>query len=285
MKPFRLYEPATVDETVATLSHLGDEGKLYAGGTELLLAMKTGLLQYDSLVNVKTVPALDGVTFRDGSLVIGARATHSTVEHSTDVLAHAPLISGVEHRVANVRVRNVGTVVGNLCFAEPHSDPGALLLLYEGVVDIASPGGNRSISLEELVLGPYETSLAHDELVTCVRVPLLPGDMRGAYLKFGYHHRPTLGVGAAVSVADGRFIDVRLTLGSVPPKPTRLRNAESVLRGEATDDRTAAAEAGRIAAEACDAIDDLHGSADYKRHLVQVFVQRALTEAVERGVK
>jgi carbon-monoxide dehydrogenase medium subunit len=286
MRPFRLYEPTTIKETVARLSELGDDGKLYAGGTELLLAMKTGLLQYDGLVNVKTVPELEGVSFSNsGTLNIGARATHSTVEHSADVIAHAPLIASVEHRVANVRVRNVGTVVGNLCFAEPHSDPGALLLLYEAEVDIASPSGTRSASVEELVVGPYETSLAGDELVTRVRVPLLPNGMRGAYLKFGYHHRPTLGVGAAVSVTDGKFVDIRLTLGSAPPKPTRMRDAEAVLRGAAVDDPAVAIEAGRIAAEGCDAIDDLHGSAEYKRHLVQVFVQRALTEAVERGVK
>jgi aerobic carbon-monoxide dehydrogenase medium subunit len=285
MKPFRLYEPTTINETVTTLSELGDDAKLYAGGTELLLAMKTGLLQYDGLVNVKSVPELDGVTFANGTLTIGARATHATVEHSPDVAAHAPLIANVEHRVANVRVRNVGTVVGNLCFAEPHSDPGALLLLYDAEVDVASPSGTRSSSIEDLVVGPYETSLAGDELVTRVRVPLLPGGMKGAYLKFGYHHRPTLGVGAAVTVADGKFVDVRLTLGSAPPKPTRLRASEAVLRGAATDDAAAAAEAGRIAAEACDAIDDLHGSAEYKQHLVEVFVQRALTEALARGVK
>jgi aerobic carbon-monoxide dehydrogenase medium subunit len=285
MKPFRLYEPTTIDETVATLNDQGDEVKLYAGGTELLLAMKTGLLQYDGLVNVKSVPELEGVSFANGTLIIGARATHTAVELSPDVLTHAPLIASVEHRVANVRVRNVGTVVGNLCFAEPHSDPGALLLLYAAEVDIASPSGTRSASVEELVVGPYETSLAVDELVTRVRVPVLPNGMRGAYMKFGYHHRPTLGVGAAVSVVDGKFADVRLTLGSVPPQPMRLRDAEVALRGAATGDGAATSEAGRIAAEACDAIDDLHGTAEYKRHLVQVFVQRALTEAVERGVK
>jgi carbon-monoxide dehydrogenase medium subunit len=285
MKPFRLYEPTTINEAVSTLNELGDDAKLYAGGTELLLAMKTGLLQYGGLINVKSVPELEGVTFANGTLTIGARATHSAVEQSPDVLANAPLIASVEHRVANVRVRNVGTVVGNLCFAEPHSDPGALMLLYDAEVDIASPSGTRSSTIEDLVVGPYETSLGGDELVTRVRVPMLPGAMKGAYMKFGYHHRPTLGVGAAVSIADGQYTDVRLTLGSTPPKPIRVRDAEAVLRGAATSDAAAVAEAGRLAAEACDAIDDLHGSAEYKRHLVDVFVQRALTEAVERGVK
>ena len=285
MKPFRLYEPTTISETVSTLNEHGDDVKLYAGGTELLLAMKAGLLQYDGLVNIKNVSELDEVTFANNTLSIGARATHSIVEHSADVLAHAPLFASMEHRIANVRVRNVGTVIGNLCFAEPHSDPGALLLLYGAEIDIASLAGTRTTSVEELVVGPYETSLAADELVTRVRVPLLPNGMKGAYMKFGYHHRPTLGVGAGVTVADGKYADVRLTLGSVPPHPMRLRDAEAILRGAATSDGAAAAEAGRIAAEACDAIDDLHGSAEYKQHLVQVFVQRALKQAVERGEK
>jgi carbon-monoxide dehydrogenase medium subunit len=283
MKPFRLYEPTTIGETVSTLRELGDGAKLYAGGTELLLAMKTGLLQYDGLVNVKQVPELDGVAVEVGVLSIGAAATHARVEHAGEVLASFPLIAKVEHTVANVRVRNVGTLAGNLCFAEPHSDPGALLLLYDAAVDIAGPDATRSVGIEDLVVGPYETSLAGDELLTRVRVPGFPEGMQGAYVKFGYHHRPTLGMGAAVRVVDGVFADVRLTLGSVSPTPLRLRGAEDALRGERVDSATAIAEAGRLAAEVCDAIDDLHGSAEYKRHLVSVFVGRALTEAIERG--
>ena len=283
MKPFRLYEPTTISETVSTLRELGNGAKLYAGGTELLLAMKTGLLQYDGLVNVKQVPALDGVAVEAGVLSIGASATHTRLEHSAEVLASFPLIAKVEHTVANVRVRNVGTLAGNLCFAEPHSDPGALLLLYDAEVEIAGPDATRSVGIEDLVVGPYETSLAWDELLTRVRVPAFPDGMHGAYVKFGYHHRPTLGIGAAVRVVDGVFADVRLTLGSVSPIPLRLRGAEDALRGEPVDSATAIAEAGRLAADVCDAIDDLHGSAEYKRHIVNVFVGRALTEAIERG--
>ena len=120
-------------------------------------------------------------------------------------------------------------------------------------------------------------------MLTRVRVPGFPEGMQGAYLKFGYHHRPTLGLGAAVRVVDGVFADVRLTLGSVSPTPMRLRGAEDALRGERVDSATAIAAAGQLAADACDAIDDLHGTAEYKRHIVSVFVGRALTEAVERG--
>jgi carbon-monoxide dehydrogenase medium subunit len=285
MKPFRLYEPTTIDESVAVLRGLGEGGKLYAGGTELLLAMKVGLLSYDALVNIKRIDGLDGVATDHGSLTIGATATHTAIEHSPDVLRDFPLIARVEHNVANIRVRNVGTLVGNLCFAEPHSDPAALLLLYEASVEAVGPSGQRQIPIDELIAGPYETSLAEDEIVTRVRIPAFPTGMRGAYLKFGYHHRPTLGVGAAIRPNDGRIDDVRLSLGSVPSMPLRLRDSEAVLRGAAIDDESALAEAGRLAADSADAIDDIHGSADYKKHLVDVFLRRAVAQAIEEGVR
>lgn len=285
MRPFHLQEPTTVSEAVGALRDLGDSGKLYAGGTELLLAMKSRLLDYDTLVNTKSVTGLDAISLDGTSLRMGASVTHSTIEHSTVVNEHFPLIAGMEHRVANVRVRNVGTLVGNLCFAEPHSDPGALLLLYDAEVNVESPVGSRAISIEDLVVGPYETSLAGDEFVTHVIVPALPDGMSGAYLKFGYHHRPTLGLGAAVKVTNGALDDVRLTLGSVSPKPLRLRDAEAALRGTRTDDPNAVLEAGELAASVCDAIDDLHGSAEYKRHLVKTFVARAVAAAVDNGLR
>lgn len=285
MKPFRLYEPTTVPEVVATLHELGDEAKLYAGGTELLLAMKAGLLSYDALVNVKRVVGLSDIAVTAGTLGIGATASHSAVEHAPDVLSQFPLVARVEHSVANVRVRNMGTLVGNLCFAEPHSDPAALLMLYEASVHVEGPKGARSMSVEDFIVGAYETEAQPDEVVTGVSVPAFPNGMRGAYLKFGYHHRPTLGVGAAVVVDDGALGEVRLSLGSIGEKPTRLHEAEAFLRGARIGDHKAVSEAGRLAAVACEPLEDQHGSADYKRHLVDIFLQRAVDEAVERGVR
>ena len=248
--------------------------------------MKAGLLAYEHLVNVKTVDGLDAIAVdpATGALRIGAAASHRAIESSPEVRASFPLIASVERRVANVRVRNVGTLGGNLCFAEPHADPGALLLLYDAQVEAAGPTGRRTFPLEELATGPYETSLAEDELLTAVAVPPLPAGMRGAYLKFGLHHRPTLGVGVAVRVSDGRVAEARVAVGSASPRPMRVRAAEDALAGERVDSldgSTAVAEAGRLAGEAADPMDDLHGSAEYKRRLVEVFVARALAEALD----
>ena len=287
MKPFRLHEPATVHEAASALSDAGGAAALYAGGTELLLAMKSGLLAYDTLINVKSIPGLDAVAVDGDAVVIGASATHSAVEHAPLVRERLPLLAEVEHGVANLRVRNVGTLVGNLCFAEPHSDPATLLLVYEAELDVAGPSGARHIAVGDLQTGSYETSLGPDELLTAVRVPVFPAGMCAAYSKFGYHHRPTLGIAAALAVQDGVVTDARLALGCVSPVARRLPRSEDVLRGERVDTlaegASALREASRLASEDADAVEDMHGGVDYKEHLVRVFMQRTLLRALARN--
>ena len=302
MKPFRLHEPATPQEAAALLAQESGAAALYAGGTELLLAMKAGLLAYDALINVKSVAGLDAIAADDGAddgavvigagatrgaVVIGAGATHSAVERDPLVRERLPLLAEVTHSVANARVRNVGTLAGNLCFAEPHSDPAALLLVYEAEIDAQGPAATRRIPMRALQTNSYETSLAPDEMVVAVRVPPLPAGMSGAYSKFGRHHRPTLGVAAAAAVADGRIADIRLAVGCVSPIARRLSRSEDVLRGERVDetgaDAPALREACRLAAEDAEAVADLHGEADYKEHLTRVFLERTLLRALARN--
>ena len=287
MKPFRLHEPSAPQEAAALLAQESGAAALYAGGTELLLAMKAGLLAYDALINVKSVAGLDAITMDDGAVVIGAGATHSAVERDPLVRERLPLLAEVTHSVANARVRNVGTLAGNLCFAEPHSDPAALLLVYEAEVDAQGPSAARRIPMDALQTNSYETSLAPDEIVTAVRVPPLPAGMSGAYSKFGRHHRPTLGIAAAVAVKDGLVTDIRLAVGCVSPVARRLSRSEDVLRGERADemgaDAPALREACRLAAEDAEAVADLHGEADYKEHLTRVFLERTLLRALARN--
>ena len=287
MRPFRLHEPTTVREAASALADADGSAALYAGGTELLLAMKSGLLAYDTLINVKSIPGLDAVSADGDSIIIGASATHSAVEHDPLVREWLPLLSEVEHGVANLRVRNVGTLAGNLCFAEPHSDPATLLLVYEAELDVAGPSGSRRIAVGDLQTGSYETSLGPDELLTAVRVPVFPAGVRAAYSKFGYHHRPTLGIAAALVVEDGVVADARLALGCVSPVARRLSRSEHVLRGERidalTEGATALREASRLASEDADAVEDMHGGVDYKEHLVRVFMERTLLRALARN--
>ena len=289
--PFRMHEPETVAGAVSLLEQHGADASLYAGGTELLLAMKEGLLRYKHLINLKTVPGSDRLVYDQsaGELQIGPAVTHRALEQSPDVAAWFPLIAQAESNVANVRVRNVGTLCGNLCFAEPHSDPAAFLLLYNAHAEAQSASGSRTIPLDQLVLGPYETCLEEGEMLTSVSVPQFGPEMKAAYQKFGYHQRPTLGLGVAVRMENGSVAEARIAIGSVGPKAVRAPEAEELLLGKDVGDLLGAAsksgasvldEAGRMAAQAVQPMDDLHGAADYKEHLVRVFLERVLAEAV-----
>ena len=181
-----MHEPETVADALSLLGQYGGEAALYAGGTELLLAMKEGLLRYGHLVNLKTVPGSDRLGYDQtaGELHIGAAVTHRALELSPEVADTFPLIAKAEANVANVRVRNVGTLCGNLCFAEPHSDPAAFLLLYDARAEIQRVGGSRTIPLAQLVSGPYETCLEEGEMLTSVSVPQFGPEMNAAYQKF-----------------------------------------------------------------------------------------------------
>jgi carbon-monoxide dehydrogenase medium subunit len=174
-------------------------------------------------------------------------------------------VAGVARHVANVRVRSVGTVGGNLAFADPHSDLATLFLTFDARIVLWSARGAREIALADFVLGPYETAREADEIVTAVRLGQWPAGAAGAYLKFGVHERPTLGVAAmlALDPARERVAAARVAIGCVGPTPRRLTALEDGLRGLATDAVPAAADdlVARVS-EGIDTISDLHGAAD-----------------------
>src|SRR5207244_2956107 len=230
-------------------------------GTELILAMKEGLIHYDYLVNVKTIPGLTGVGIgHDGTLRIGAVTPHRMIEKDATVRERFPVIARMEGDVANVRVREVGTLGGNLCFAEPHADPGTLLQVFDASARIARKDGARTIPLEQFFVGPFETCLEADELLTGVLVPPLPPRSAAAYLKFGFLERPSVGVAVAVTLDDGRVADARIAVGCVGPVPRRMREAEAALRGKPRAETGAApGTTGGITGTAAGAITDLHG--------------------------
>jgi carbon-monoxide dehydrogenase medium subunit len=221
----------------------------------------------------------------DGHLTIGATATHRAVEGSAVVRERCPLVAGVARHVANIRVRSVGTVGGNLAFADPHSDLATLFLAFDAVVRLGSRRGERELPLSDFVRGPYETARDDDELLTAVRLESWPAGTVGAYVKFGVYERPTLGVAVALTRDGGDTVtDARLAVGCVTPRPERLSAAEARLRGMTVAE--VARHAGDVAALAAGAVDpvgDLHGSVEYKREMTRVFVQRALRTAAARA--
>jgi len=189
----------------------------------------------------------------------------------------------MERQVANVRVREVGTLGGNLCFADPRSDPGVLLLALDAEIEQRRGGvPGRRIPIADFVLGPYQTSLAAGEVLTSVRVPELPQGARVRYEKFAFHERPTATVACLVHVAEDTVAAARIAVGSVGPRPVRAVEAEQQLVGVRARDigPELLAEAGARAAATAAPIDDATGSAEYKAQLVRVLVARAVGQAL-----
>jgi carbon-monoxide dehydrogenase medium subunit len=280
LRRFRLEEPESVAEVAELLGRFGDNAKVYAGGTELLLAMKEGLVHYERLINVKKL-GLNQVSADNGTLNIGALCTHHELENSALLQQRLPALVKLEQNVANVRVRQAGTIGGNLCFAEPHADPGTLLMAL-GATMVADKGASkREILVENFFVDAFEISLAADELLTEIRVPTPGADRKCAYLKFGYLERPSVGVAIALSLTGGGVSDVKIAVGCAGPAPKRVAEAEALLGGKSKDEASRnLAQAGAIAGKASQAISDLHGAQDYKEHIVGVLLKRAFQAAV-----
>jgi len=280
LRRFRLEEPESVAEAAELLGRFGESAKVYAGGTELLLAMKEGLVQYERLINVKKLTGLSDVTTADGALVIGALCTHHQLENSPVLRDKLPALTKLEQNVANVRVRQVGTIGGNICFAEPHADPGTLLIALGAKMIAEQSSSKREITAEDFFVDAYETALQADEVLTKIQVPIPAPNARSAYLKFGYLERPSVGVAVAFNL-NGGVSGVRVAVGCAGPAPRRVAEAEALLEGKSKDEALRhVAEAGAAAGRAAQAISDLHGSQEYKEHIVGVLLKRAFQSAL-----
>ncbi len=289
MKDFEYLEPTTVAEACALLRQYKGEARPYAGGAYLSIVMKQGLFQPKALVNIKKIGALKGIRFDPSEgLVIGALATHRELETSKLAKEKFPILSEVEREVANIRVRNVGTIGGNLASGEPLTDLAQVFIALDARVGIAGPSVTRVLAVEKLFLDFYQTALAEDEILTHVVVPPLPARSGIEYIRFSSSSvvdKPCVGVCARISLgADKKSCaTVRIALGCVGPTPIRARKAEEILAGK-TFSPQAAAQAGAAAAEESSPTSDLRGSEKFKRGIVRVLVRRAAEKAYERAV-
>jgi aerobic carbon-monoxide dehydrogenase medium subunit len=284
LRPFRVLRPATVGEASQALRRFGEAAKVYAGGSELLLLLRNRLVEYDYLVDVKHIPDLQHLDWSGAALHVGASITHRQLEQSPVVAEHLPILAEVEAQVANVRVRNVGSLGGNLCFNDPHSDPGTVLLVHDAIVALQRGRAKRRLPLEDFWLGSYETVLEPDELLVSIDVPALPAGAGAAYERVERFERPSVGVAVAAGLVDGRLSDVRLAVGCVGPKPTRLRDLEARVAGLRLEEAQTAVRSARGEIEhLLEPVEDIHGSVEYKSYIVPVLLVRTLSRAVERA--
>lgn len=257
LPPFTLHRPTTADEAVALLD---DDTIPYAGGTELLMAMRMGLIRPIGLVDLKRIGELQTIRLDGTRLMIGAGASHDRIAHDPLVAEHAALLATAERLVGNARVRAQGTIGGNVCFAEPRSDVATVLIALDAVLILASTAGRREVTAAEFFLGPYWTAREPGELLVSISVPQ-PAPT-GVYLKFQTVERPTVAV-AAVTIPGG---GCRVVIGAVGDSP---------VAGTYPD--IASADPRELVAQVEPAAD-LVGSERYKRHVTEVYVRRALEQ-------
>lgn len=279
LRRFEVHRVTTVDEAVALRVRFGDDAAVYAGGTELLLAMKMGVARWPHLIDVKPIPELHHISTADGMLRIGATVTHWELERDSAVAQAVPAFAELERNVANIRVRAAGTLAGNIAFAEPHADPPALLMALGARVAVQGAKGTRSIPVGEFVTGMYQTGLGADEIIVAVEVPIPKPGVRASYVKFQILERPSVGIAIVGDVRGGRFTGApSVVVGAVDEMPRRVDTA--TLAGANAHEAATADALAEAARGAVDPVDDLAGSGEYKRHLVGVFARRALDALV-----
>ena len=289
MNNFEYFAPKTIREAVA-LVKAHPKGRVLAGGTDMLVRMKARGWEPDVLIDVKRISGMDELKFsRKAGLSIGAGVTMRQIELSEVAHTYFPGLAQGASLVGSFQIRNLATVVGNICNAAPSADTAPGLITLGAKVRIAGPGGRRSMLVENIILGPGKTALKPGEFVTGIQVPMTGNRTGSAYVRHtprGAMDIAMVGVGAAVTLAPRTGIceDVKIVMGAVAPVPLRAKAAERLLKGEAPSDDLFEA-AGKIAARESRPISDVRGSAEFRRQMVGVLTTRMVSDAVENARK
>jgi aerobic carbon-monoxide dehydrogenase medium subunit len=288
MNPFEFRQPDTLEEALTLMHDLGEDARVMAGGTALVIMLKQRLVMPDCLISLQKLRSLDHIEAANGEVHLGALTTHRTVEQSPVIRTRLPALAQTYHQVATIRIRNVATVGGALAHADPNQDPPVMLLALNAKVRLASTAGARDVGLDAFFTDYYETVRRPDELVTDVIVPTPNPHSSSVYLKFlprTADDYATVGVAATVIIdpATETCQDCRIAMGCVASTPVRAQEAEAVLRGQRLTPALAR-EAGALAQQVADPISDVRGSAEYKRAMAGVFVRRALEQVWQQAL-
>jgi len=285
---FEYHRPETVEDACALLSRFGGSARIMAGGTDLLVDMKSGETSVEHIVALRGIPELTAIEKdSDGTLRLGPMVTPNEVGHSSIVRERHLPISEAALTMAAHQIRNRATIGGNLVSAVPSADMPPMLIAMKARVVLASPRGRREIALEQFFTGPRETVLGSDEVLAGIVVPPPPEGSGGFYVKYGLRDSTALavaGVAVWLRMEGKKCAEARVVLGAVAPTPLLAERASAVLAGTAPDEAVIA-EAADAAAQEARPISDLRGSAEYRRELVRTLTARAAYTALERARK
>jgi len=280
MRDFDYLRPDTIAEAATLSAQYGDSGRLIAGGTALLLALRQRMIAPSHLISLARIRALRGITYDDRTgLRIGAMTLHAELARSSLVRTRYPMLADMASRVANPQVRNQGTIGGNICYADPATDPPSCLMALDASLVLSGPRGERVLPVADFLVDYYATALAPDEILAEIRVP----PPRFAY---GYHarfhktaaeHRPLVNVAVALNRDHEVVREVRLVVGAATTVPARVCEAELFLTGKAISSAVAA-QAADLVADNIQPMSDLRGSEAYRRDMVRVVARRTIEQ-------
>jgi carbon-monoxide dehydrogenase medium subunit len=282
--PFKYIAPSTIDEALSALASHGDGARILAGGQSLTPMLNFRLVHPEALVDINRIKELEFIAESGAGLRIGCLSRHRAIETSSIIKNKWPILNAAAQHVAHVAIRTRGTFGGSLAHADPAAEFPVIALLLDATLNIRGPGGARTVPANEFFLNLFTTAVAPGEILTDVCLPEFPPGMG-----WGFHElarRPGdfgIAIVAATVVMQGRKCkEARICMGGVGPTPLRASLAEKLMEGQAPEDGVLEA-AGKAASEASDPSNDIHGSAEFRRHVVNVLAQRALRDAVDRA--
>lgn len=283
---FQYLEPTSIEETISILSEYGSKAKIIAGGTDLLVQIRSKTIRPEYLVDIGRIPKLDYIKEENDGLRIGALTTIRALEKSAELHQRYPVISQAAGQLGSVAIRNMGTLGGNLCNAAPSAETAPALIGLSARAKIVSPDGERVVPLENFFVGPGETVLKKGELLVEIQVPPMLPDTKAVYLKHairGTIDLAIVGVAAIVTLEPGSNIckDIKLVLGAVGPTPMRARQAEEIIRGKKIDDALID-KCAQVASDESRPITDVRASSWYRKEMVKVFTRQAIKEAIAK---
>lgn len=285
--PFEYFDPSTVDEALKLLQQHGDDAKILAGGQSLVPLMNFRLARPKVIVDVNKVPGLDYIREADGMIRIGALTRQRAVENSALVKAKCPLLHEATYWVGHLAIRTRGTVGGTIAHADPAAEYPTVLTALGGQVVIRGPGGEKVVNPDDFFVTFLTTSLQPTEMVTEVRFPKIPPEAGWAFVEFSRRHGDFAIVGVAAMVQldkQRKCTDARIALCGVGGAAFKARSAEAMLKGTELTDNIIQAAAEKVGEEV-EPEGDLHGSAEYRKHLAKVLTGRTLKKALEKAGK
>ena len=283
--PFEYLSPNQLSEAISLLQKHGEDAKILAGGHSLIPAMKLRFALPEYLIDIGGIEGMDYLREEGGQLRIGAMTRESSLEESELIKEKYPLLLDTAKMIADPQVRNMATVGGNLAHGDPANDHPAAMIALRASVVVEGPNGSREIGIDDFFTDFFTTALENNEILTEIRIPAAPPNSGGSYLKI----ERKVGDYATAAVAcqlnfdtGGTIKQIGIGLTNVGPVPIRSNSAEDILRGQVPDDNMIR-ESGILAAKNCEPVDDLRGSAEYKRALVNELTQRAIKLSIERS--